>query len=89
MCYLGSLVSAGVTQAIFSPPLSQQRYRCIAQNLRGAATVLDLGCGDGKFLEHLLMEGQSAEQGVMYTTRSSESGILSDLGLGFRRRIWH
>ena len=43
---------------VFKPPLSQQRYRCVAQLLRraGATTVLDLGCGDGKFLEHLLLD---------------------------------
>ena len=59
-------MSAGVTKAIFSPPLSQQRYRRVAQILRGAATVLDLGCSDGKFLEHLLMEGHFTHEGALY-----------------------
>ncbi len=41
--------------ALFSPPAAAQRYALVTQLLRsaGAKTVVDLGCGDGKLLQHL------------------------------------
>lgn len=43
---------------LFDVPLSQQRYAFVLDVIRqhSAQSVVDLGCGDGKFLEYLLRQ---------------------------------
>ena len=69
----GSVTGFWMNAGVFSPPLSQQRYQHVAAALREAAAtdILDLGCGDGKLLEHLL----SAADGGRHGTASNDSGV--------------
>ncbi|KAL0050416.1 hypothetical protein WJX82_010839 [Trebouxia sp. C0006] len=58
MTYLGHRypVSAAPTAPLFDPPLSLQRHALVAGVLEqsGVKRVVDLGCGEGKLLEHLI-----------------------------------
>lgn len=47
---------------LFSPPASAQRYALVGSLLisAGARTLIDLGCGDGKLLQHLASDSGAA-----------------------------
>ncbi|KAG2487927.1 hypothetical protein HYH03_013507 [Edaphochlamys debaryana] len=51
--------------ALFTPPLGQQRMQAVAAVLRreGAATLVDLGCGEGRLIEGLVLGGTGADCG--------------------------
>ncbi|EFJ41719.1 hypothetical protein VOLCADRAFT_98326 [Volvox carteri f. nagariensis] len=52
----GGPAGAGSGPPLFTPPLGQQRMEAVAAALRreGVATLVDLGCGEGKLVEGLL-----------------------------------
>jgi hypothetical protein len=47
---------------MFEPPIAVQRHAFVAAALRraGARTFVDLGCGDGRLLEHLVAQARAA-----------------------------
>ena len=48
----------GGADRLFQPPIAAQRHAFVAAALRraGARTFVDLGCGDGKLLEYLVLQ---------------------------------
>ncbi|KAG2442401.1 hypothetical protein HXX76_002487 [Chlamydomonas incerta] len=61
----GHVAGSGGGPALFSPPLGAQRMQAVAAALRreGAASLLDLGCGDAKLIEGLLLGRHGADAG--------------------------
>lgn len=61
---------------LFNPPLSQQRHGFIANQLRalGCSSLLDVGCGEVRFLEHCLLESS-------FTPLRDMIGIDADAGV--------
>ena len=61
---------------LFEPPLSQQRYAAVAQQLRlhECHRIIDIGCGEGRFLE-ALMEQQGTCMRRLYGVDISTSAL--------------
>ncbi len=73
-------LAGGGHERMFEPHIAVQRHAFVAAALRraGARTFVDLGCGDGRLLEHLVAQARAASAAcelVLCAMREVHPGI--------------